>query len=337
MTQVPGLVELVVASGKGGVGKSTLTASLAIVFAEKGLRFVAADADAEAPNLHILLGVGEWSREEPYYEGRVAYIRDDLCLGPKCGICAKVCPYGAVEERDGRLWINPWICEGCITCSAACPVKAIRYRFRVQAGWIRVAERTRYDFPLVSAEIVPGRPNSGKLVTEVKNLAKSLLGGSGVLLVDAAAGIGCQVISSLTGAQLAILVAEPTPASLSDLKRVHKLTKHFGIAPMLVINRYDINPDVLPEIEEYAERENIPVIGRIPYDENVPRAAAAGQPIIVYEPGSPASKAIRGIAERVAEEVLPNWREWWARYRPAKPEPYIPVIIRPERRSTPKG
>ena len=332
--EIPGLVELVVASGKGGVGKSTVTASLAVLLAEKGARFVAVDADAEAPNLHILLGVEEWSRVEPYYEGRVAYIRDDICLGPRCGICVRECPYGAVEERDGRLWINPWICEGCLTCSLACPVKAIRYRFRVQAGWIRVAKRTGYGFPLVSSEIVPGRPNSGKLVTEVKNIGKGMLGGNGLLLVDAAAGIGCQVISSLTGAQLAILVAEPTPASLSDLKRVHKLAKHFGIASMLVINRYDLNPDVVPEIEEYAERENIPVIGRIPYDEAVPRAAAAGKPIVVYEPGSPAARELRRIAELLASEVLPRWREWWAKYRPEKPEPYIPVIIRPEQRKT---
>jgi len=324
-----GVVELVVASGKGGVGKSTIAAALAVHLAGRGYRLAAADADAEAPNLHIVLGVEGWDEEEPYREGRVAYILDDKCT--QCGVCAEVCPYGAVEVRGGRHWINPWICEGCITCSAACPVKAIRYRFNVQAGWIRLARSTGHGFPLVSGEILPGRPNSGKIVTEIKNRAKALLGGEGVLLVDAAAGIGCQVISSLTGAQLALLVVEPTPASLSDLRRVHRLAKHFGLASMIAVNKYDINPDMLGEIEEYAESEGVPILGRIPYDEAVPRAIAAGRPVTLHSPGSPAARAIEELAERIASEVLPEWRRWWAKYRPRRPEPYIPVILHPNR------
>ena len=327
MTALGSQVELVVASGKGGVGKSTITASLAIVLARKGYRLVAVDADAEAPNLHLVLGVDRWSKETPVYEGRIAYILEDKCTG--CNICAEVCPYGAVEVHGGKYWINPWICEGCITCSAACPVKAIRYRFRVKSGVIRVAEETRYGFPLVGAESMPGRPNSGKLVTEAKNTGKSILGPSGVLLVDAAAGIGCQVISSLTGAQLALLVAEPTKASLSDLKRIHRLTKHFGIAPMLVINKYDLNPDIVPLIEEYAEKENIPIIGRIPFDPTVPESMVKATPLIEYRPSSPAAREVARISEFIADKVLSDWRSWWRRYKPAKPEPYVPLILRP--------
>ncbi len=323
MSGVRDQVELVVASGKGGVGKSTLTAVLAVELARKGFRLIAADADAEAPNLHIALGVSEWESVEPYYEGRIAFIRRDKCTD--CGICAEVCPYGAVELRDGHYYINEWICEGCLTCSLACPVKAIRYKFRVQAGEIRVAT-TRYGFKLVSGEIRPGRPNSGKLVTEVKNKAKSLLGGGGLVLVDAAAGIGCQVISSLTGAQLALLVAEPTAASFSDLKRIHKLTKHFMAAPMLVINKYDLNEEYAATIEKYARDNNIPIIGRIPYDDSVPKSIVRRAPLNEVYPNSPAAKAMVDIAEYIAEEVLPNWRKWWAKYRPRKPEPYIPIL-----------
>lgn len=317
-------VEIVVASGKGGVGKSTLTSILALKMAQYGYKFIAADADAEAPNLHIILGVDSWDQEEPYYEGRTAYIKDELCT--QCGICAEVCPLGAVEIRDSKHWINPWICEGCLTCSLACPEKAIRYRFRVVSGVLRVKTRTRYGFPLVSAEIMPGRPNSGKLVTEVKNKAHALLRGDGFILVDAAAGIGCQVISSLTGAKLAILIAEPTPASLSDLKRIHKLTKHFLLAPMLVINKYDLSDEYLTTIEEYAAENNIPVIGKIPYDPNVPNAANQRKPLTEVFPDTPASVALDQITEHIVRDILPEWREWWNKYRPKRPEPYIPII-----------
>ena len=319
-------VELVVASGKGGVGKSTVTSSLAIIAARHGIRLVAADADAEAPNLHIVLGVEEWDRVEPYHEGRIAYILEDKCTN--CGVCAQVCPLGAVEVHEGRYWINPYICEGCITCSINCPDQAIRYKHRVQAGWIRVKMETPYGFPLVSGEIVPGRPNSGKLVTEVKNHASSILGGEGLLLVDAAAGIGCQVISSLTGAHLALLVTEPTPAGFSDLQRIHRLTKHFMVAPMLAINKYDINEEYLSVIEEYARRENIPIVGAIPYDPAVPKSMARGEPVIEAYPDSPASKALREISEKIAAEILPDWKRFRSKYRPKKPEPYIPLILR---------
>ncbi len=327
------VVELVVASGKGGVGKSTITAALAIELARRGVKLVAADADAEAPNLHLVLGVTEWTRVEEYREGRVAYILEEKCTG--CGECLKACPFDAIEVVDGRFRVNEWVCEGCVTCAFACPERAIRYRLNMVAGYIRVAERTPYGFPLVSSEIVPGRPNSGKLVTEVKNRARRILGREGLLLLDAAAGIGCQVISSMAGAQLAILVAEPTPASLSDLRRAHKLAKHFSLASALVVNKYDVNEDYLAEIEEYAKRENLPIIGRIPYDDAVPRAAAEMRPVIEAYPDSPASKELRRIAERVYTEILSNWRAWWAKYRPRKPEPYVPIVIKPPSPSQP--
>ncbi len=323
------IVEIVVASGKGGVGKSTVASTLAIVLARRGYTLVAADADAEAPNLHLTLGVEEWDSIEPYYEGRIAYIRDDLCT--QCGICAEVCPFGAVEVVEGKHRINPWICEGCITCSIACPDKAIRYKFRVEAGKIMLVKKTRFGFPLVSSMIRPGRPNSGKLVTEVKNKAKTYLSDGGVLLVDAAAGIGCQVISSLTGAHIAILVAEPTPASLSDLKRIHALTKHFMAAPALIINKYDLNEEFAKVIEDYARENNIPILGSVPYDDNVPKAMALLKPLIEAFPDSPASRNLLGIAEKVASEILPRWREFWIKYRPKRPEPYIPIIEKPSK------
>ncbi len=322
---VEGKVELVVASGKGGVGKSLVTSSLAIVSASNNSKLVVADADAEAPNQHIVLGVNDWDVIEPYYEGRIAYILEDKCTN--CGICAEICSLGAVELKQGKYWINPYICEGCITCSINCPDHAIRYRHKIVAGWIRIKNNTIYGFPLVSGEIAPGRPNSGKLVTEIKNRASKIIGDEGLVLVDAAAGIGCQVISSLTGAQLSLLVTEPTPAGFSDLKRIHRLTKHFMIAPMLIINKFNINEDFISVIEDYARRENIPIMGLIPYDPNVPKSMARGVPLLKAYPKTPAAVALREISEKIVMEILPRWKSFRAKYRPRKPELYIPLIV----------
>jgi MinD superfamily P-loop ATPase len=184
-------IEIVVASGKGGVRKSTITASLAILLKKKGYKLIAADADAEAPNLNLVLGITDWDEVKPYYEGRYGEIIQDKCI--QCGECLKACQFDAVEVVNGRYYINKWICEGCYTCSLVCPVKAIRFTRDVVAGHVRIKYNTRYGFPLVSGEITPGRPNSGKLVTEVKNYAKKIIGLDSLVLVDAAAGIGCQV------------------------------------------------------------------------------------------------------------------------------------------------
>ncbi len=326
MSKPEQLLEIVIASGKGGVGKSTLSASLSILLAEKNYRLIAVDADAEAPNLHLVFGVNGWDQVIPYYEGRVAYIVRDICT--ECGLCREACQFGAVYVVDGKHYIDPWICEGCYTCSFVCPVKAIRFKRDQVAGWIRVREKTRYGFPLVSGEITPGRPNSGKLVTEAKNYGRKILGSNGLLLVDAAAGIGCQVISSLAGAHMAILVAEPTPASLNDLKRIHRLAKHFHIPCGLVINKSDLNEKYRGEIIEYARRENIDLLGEIPYDDSIPESISKSIPVIKLYPNSNASRSIIDIGDRVAE-IIDNISDWRIKHKPAKPEPFIPIIIKP--------
>ncbi len=319
-------LEIVVASGKGGVGKSTISSSLAILLKEKGYKIVLADADAEAPNLHLIFNISKWDEESDYHEGRIAYIRQDKCIN--CGICYNRCVFGAIEFSEGIYRVNPWICEGCYTCSFVCPVKAISFKFKVKSGILRVVRETGYGFPVVSSEIVPGRPNSGKLVTEVKNIAKKIMRGNGILLIDAAAGIGCQVISSLAGANLAILVAEPTPASYSDLKRIHKLAKHFGIPSTLIVNKYDLDREYLTKILDYASKENIQVLGLIPYDDAVPKALTQMAPLIKLYPNSKASKALIKIAEKL-DSILSKWDEWRLEHIPSKIEPFKPIIIKP--------
>ncbi len=318
------VVEVVVASGKGGVGKSTLSSTLAIYLKEKGRDVIAIDADADAPNLHLVLEVDSWELEEPYEDAWVAEIDQSKCTA--CGICAEACPFGAISVINGIYSINKVICEGCLTCTLACPYRAI-VRSRVRRGVIRRA-RTKYGFPLWTSELLPGRPNTGKLVTEVKNRARSAAGEGTVAVVDAAAGIGCQVISSLVGASVAILVAEPTAASMSDLKRVHVVAKQMMIPSALVVNKYDVNPGFVEELLKYAKEENMDVLGMIPYDDHVPRAMAQARPLIKVYPEAPASKALLEVAGKV-HEILSDLRGWSSRHRPSKPAVYRPLMIKP--------
>ena len=286
-------MEMVVASGKGGVGKSTITASL-ISLLSKDYRIGAVDADAEAPNLHLIFNVEEWEREEEFTAAKTARINDS-CIN--CGLCKNACIYEAIYEEGGKHHIKSYLCEGCGACRAVCPVDAVEISDAI-SGWFRVG-KTKYG-PLVSAELDVGKPNSGKLVTEEKKIAREWKKNGEVehIIIDAAAGIGCQVISSLSGANLVLLVGEPTPSSLSDMKRMHSLARHFGIETKMIINKYGINNDY-HGLEEFAEDNGIEIIGRIPYDSSVPKSISSMMPLVELSPDSEASKAIKKIADVV--------------------------------------
>ncbi len=317
------MLELVILSGKGGVGKSTLAASLINYLSKSGYKVVAVDADADAPNLHILLGVKEWSSVREF-TGYVASIDRSKCL--KCGKCYKVCHVGAVEVINGDYVINELLCDGCYACLVACPNSAIS-RVKTRYGVVRVGVSSYGNYLVISPRLDPGKSSSGRLVTEVKSVARSL-GGDAIYVVDSAAGIGCQVISSVVGASAAILITEPTPTGFHDLIRAHKLVKHFMLPSALVINKYDLNEELSREIIRYAEEENIDYLGSIPYDEKVIKSLNEGRLITEAYPNSSASKAILNICNKVVTEVIESWDNWFRRYRPKRYEPFKVEIIR---------
>ncbi|ASI98621.1 nucleotide-binding protein [Thermococcus celer] len=294
-------MQVAIASGKGGVGKSTVTASLLYLLKDE-YRLVAVDADADAPNLGLLLGVGEWEEERELIGAKVARINAESCV--RCGICAERCPYDCIKVIDGDYVVNELTCEGCNVCGLVCPVPGTITLEEVRSGIVRKA-MTRYGFPLVSAQLDVGRPESGKLVTKEKEWAKSLMRELGLehMIVDSAAGIGCQVIASVGGADLTILVAEPTPASLSDVQRVYRVVQHFRQPAHLIINKADLNPG-FTALREWAEAEGIPILGEIPYDRAIPESMGMLKPFVEAFPDSKAADAMRAIAERVKEEIL---------------------------------
>ncbi|WP_297498455.1 ATP-binding protein [Thermococcus sp.] len=295
-------MQIAIASGKGGVGKSSITASL-LYLLKDDYSFVAVDADAEAPNLGLLLGVTEWEEDREHFGAKVAKINTENCV--RCGICMERCPYECIYiDDEGNYVVNELTCEGCNVCGLVCPVPGTISLEEVRSGVIRKAT-TKYGFPIISAQLDVGRPESGKLVTEEKEWAKKIMEELKLehMIVDSAAGIGCQVIASIGGADLTILIAEPTPASLSDVQRAYKIVQHFRQPAYLIINKADLNPG-FTKLREWAESERIPVLGEIPYDRAIPRSMSLLKPFVEAFPESPASRAIGKLAERIKEEIL---------------------------------
>ena len=295
-------MQIAIASGKGGVGKSSVTASL-LYFLKDRYKLIAVDADAEAPNLGLLLGVTEWEEEREHFGAKVARINPEGCV--RCGICMERCPYDCIYiDEEGNYVVNELTCEGCNVCGLVCPVTGTITLEEVRSGVIRKAT-TKYGFPIISAQLDVDRPESGKLVTEEKEWAKKIMEELSLehMIVDSAAGIGCQVIASLGGADLAILIAEPTPASLSDVQRVYKVVQHFREPAYLIINKADLNPG-FTALKEWAESEGILILGEIPYDRAIPKSMSMLKPVVEAFPDSKAAKALKEIAERIADEII---------------------------------
>jgi MinD superfamily P-loop ATPase len=264
--------EVVVISGKGGTGKTSLTASFACIGGEA---VVSADCDVDAANLHLLLKP-KIAYEEVFLSGESAEIDPAACTG--CGLCADVCEFSAVfPSSDASVMIiDEGRCEGCGYCFRVCPVAAITMKPALSGTWFRSAAKT--GGIMIHAELAPGADNSGKLVAKVKNEARNEAGehAKEIVLVDGPPGIGCPVISSLSGADYVVLVTEPTKSALHDLKRVHELVSMFSIRAGCVVNKYDLNPTVYDEILAFLDEKNIELLGTLPYDNIFTEAMTAG-------------------------------------------------------------
>jgi MinD superfamily P-loop ATPase len=253
--------EVVVVSGKGGTGKTTVAASLADRFSDA----VVVDADVDAANLHILMK--PVNIESYDFIGKpVAFIEQDRCSG--CGQCKEMCRFDAVinDSLNGSFLVDPNSCEGCTLCKVLCPVNAITMEKRVAGQW-SVADTEQGDF--VHARLIPGAENSGSLVSIVRRHGKETAEKKDiptpVVLIDGPPGIGCPLTAAAAGADLAVVVTEPSHSGFSDLERIIDLLEHFKIKSGIVINRFDINPAISKKIEAFAGHRKIPVFARIPH------------------------------------------------------------------------
>ncbi|MDN5348285.1 MAG: hypothetical protein PWP65_1849 [Clostridia bacterium] len=274
--------ELVVVSGKGGTGKTSLVGA----FAALCKNAVLADCDVDAADLHLILQP-EIQEQHEFYGGHKAQIRPEKCN--RCGKCLEVCRFEAINEFK----VNSFSCEGCGVCSRACPEEAIVMAEHLSGHWFISA--TPYG-PLVHARLGLAEDNSGKLVAQVRQMAKTVAFDQkkDLILTDGPPGIGCPVISAITGADLVLVVAEPTVAGLHDLGRVLDLTAYFRIPALVCLNKWDLAPEKSEEIETYCRERGAEVAGKIPFDVEVFKAVASGRPLVEVSQG-PAAQAVQEL------------------------------------------
>ena len=268
--------EIVVISGKGGTGKTSLTAAFSLLSKK---RCVVADCDVDAADMHILVGP-DYAHEEDFYSGVYAELNTRKCT--KCGNCFEACKFDAVIKNNGIYEIEKLSCEGCGYCAEVCPSMAIKMIENNVGKWYK--SQTRFGNTLVHAALKIGAENSGKLVAKVKQEAKETAENTGkdLVIVDGSPGIGCPVVSSLSGADFVVFVTEPSLSGIHDLKRVHQLVKKFKIRSGCIINKYDLNRNNYEKIKEYMFKNNIIELGELPYDEAFTKSQLNKKTILEY-------------------------------------------------------
>ena len=294
--------QLVILSGKGGTGKTTLAAALAHV-ASQELPIVLADADVDAANLELVLEPTRLEQHE-FWSGKRATIDPEQCTS--CGVCESVCRFDAILAPNHAFssdayQVEALSCEGCASCYYQCPEDAISMDDQRAGLWFRSDSRFG---PLFHAHLFAGQENSGKLVTLVKQQGRLLASdiGAELLIVDGPPGIGCPVISASAGADMALLVVEPTVSGVHDLERILSTTEHFGVPALVAINKADINQRRSMEVAAYCAERAVAIVGEIPYDTVVTEAMVHGQPVTAYTDGA-LTRALAGVWRRVRERL----------------------------------
>jgi MinD superfamily P-loop ATPase len=291
--------EVVIVSGKGGVGKSAISASLGAILMKKH-KVVMADTDVDAPNLDLFFP-SRLRLSRGVKASKKAFINCEKCTC--CLECVEACKFSAITVSGDAPVLIRYFCEGCSACSIVCPTGAIEIK-DVSNGNISISDID--SAVIVSGELMIGESSSGRLVDEVKRAAKEEAGrvNADLIITDGPPGTGCPVIAALKGSDYVIAATEPTPAAFSDLRRLFDVIMHFDLPSGIVINKADLHPASGDLIRDFARQSGIPIIATVPYDMSVPEATARAMPVVEVYPDSPASRGIRLLASAVAETVL---------------------------------
>jgi len=291
--------QLVLLSGKGGTGKTSVTAALAHL-ASVEASVVMADADVDGANLALILDP-QLVESHPFMGGQVAVIDSLRCT--QCGLCEEVCRFSAVVSTTDEYRIDPSACEGCAACLYRCPDQAIQMAEQ-QAGWWFRSD-TRFG-PLLHARLFAGAENTGKLVTEIREQSHRvcLAADHDLVIVDGPPGIGCPSIAASTGVDLALLVTEPTASGIHDLRRALAMLEHFRVPALVLINKADINPRQARAIAVFCQERAVDLVGEIPYHTAVTGAMVRGQPVTLHDPEGTVSVTLRAAWEKVRDKLF---------------------------------
>lgn len=281
-------MKLVVLSGKGGTGKTTVAVSLS----ELMERVVMVDCDVDGANMHLYYD-GEMIEERDHIGNKIAFVDEKLCNS--CGVCTRYCKFDSIDSGD----VNPLTCEGCGVCELVCPQKSITLK-SVKSAKMKLI-KTDKGF-IAKADMEIGAEGSGKLIVALKAMAAEYTVKGDITVIDGSPGVGCSVIASITGSDITLLVTEPTKSGLSDFIRVEELCSHFGMPFMVCINKYDMNLDVAKQIEEYCKDEDIDIVGKIPYDSTVMKSINELIPIVKYQ-DSDAGNAIKDMWKTIKTKL----------------------------------
>jgi len=288
--------QILVASGKGGTGKTTVAASLAWL-AAKEQALITVDADVDAANLFLVLHP-EIQDSGEFIGGEEAVIDPEACTG--CGACEEACNFHSIIRQGDICQVDAASCEGCRVCQVVCPADAVTMLPAVSGDWYE-SRTDMGDF--IHAKLRIAAENSGKLVALLRQKAQKKAEENDIplVIIDGPPGIGCPVMSSMTGVDLVVVVVEPTVSGRHDMDRILKLTRHFKIDAMVVINKYDINSAMADDIETMCKEYGARVIGRIPFDTAVVDAVVAGG-IVVRDGNGPAAQAMAEIWNHLRTE-----------------------------------
>ncbi len=288
---------LTILSGKGGVGKSSISASLAVMLS-KEKKIVCSDCDVDATNLALVFGAKKFQEWKDLSTNLKAVFDLEKCKS--CKKCVNACYFDAIAWKNNYPELKEYSCEGCKACELVCPYGAITME-KVNNAKIGYADSGR-GFKVASAQLNVGESGSGKVVYEVREKAKEVQEGAELMVIDSAAGIGCPVIASVTGADYALLVTEPTPSGFSDMKKAIEVVNHFRIPYAIIINKFDLNAEFEKKIEEFAEQNKVEVVAKIPFDKKFAYALTEMVPIVEFD--STYEKVFEKISQYVLEKLF---------------------------------